>query len=41
MWNFNINCYGVTVTQLTTFVPLHSCNNINLKMTVTADETFW
>jgi len=20
------NCYGVTVTQLTTFVPLYSCN---------------
>jgi hypothetical protein len=26
------NCYGVMATQLTTFVPLYSCNIITLKM---------
>jgi len=26
------NCYRVTATQLTTFVPLYCCNNITLKM---------
>jgi len=36
------NCYGVTAIQLTTFVPLCSCNNnITLKMTVIAVETCW
>jgi len=30
------NCYTVTVTQLTTFVPLHCCNNITLKMAAIA-----
>jgi len=30
------------LTQLTTFVPLHSCNiNITLKMAIMADETCW
>jgi hypothetical protein len=36
------NCYGVTATQLTTFVPLYSFNNyINLKMATLAAETCW
>jgi len=36
------NRYGVTATQLTTFVPLYSCNNsITLKMAAIADETCW
>jgi hypothetical protein len=42
--NFNqncpFNCYGETVTHLTTFVFLYSCNNnITLKMTAVAAET--
>jgi len=38
----NFNCYGVMVTQLTTFVSLYSCNNsITLKMAVIAAETCW
>jgi len=36
-----VNCYGVTATQLTTFVPLYSCNNITLKMATVAAETCW
>jgi len=35
------NCYGVTVTQLTTFVSLYSCNNITMKMATVAAETYW
>ena len=36
------NWYGVTVTQLTTFVPLYSCNNkITLKMATVVAETCW
>jgi hypothetical protein len=36
------NCYRMTATQLTTFVPLYSCNNnINLKMVAVAAETCW
>ena len=35
------NCYGVTMTQLTTFVSLYSRNNIALKMTAEAAETCW
>jgi hypothetical protein len=32
----------VTVTQLTTFVPLYSfINNITLKMATVAAKTFW
>ena len=34
------NCYGTT-SQLTTFVPLHSCNNVALKMATIAAETCW
>jgi len=30
------NCYVVTATQLTKFVPLYSCNNITMKMAATA-----
>ena len=33
------NCYGVTMAQLTTLVPLYSCNNITLKMVMIAAET--
>jgi hypothetical protein len=36
---FNFN--DVTATQLTTFVPLCSCNNITLKMAEEAAETCW
>jgi len=36
------NCYGMTMTQLTTFVPLYCCNNnITLKMAAIAAETCW
>jgi len=36
------NCYVVTTTQLTTFVPLYSCNNnITLNMTAVVAETWW
>jgi hypothetical protein len=36
------NCYGVMVTQLTTFVPFYSCNNyVTLKMAAIAVETCW
>jgi hypothetical protein len=36
------NCYGVTATQLTTFVSFYSCdNNITLKMDAVAAETCW
>jgi len=31
----------VTATQLTTFVPLYSYNNITLKMTALAAEARW
>jgi len=31
----------VTVTQLTTFVSLYSCNNITLKVAAVAAETYW
>jgi len=34
------NCYGVTATQLTTFVLLCSFKNITLKMAAIAAETF-
>ena len=35
------NCYGVTATQLTTFVPSYCCdNNITLKTAAIAAETF-
>ena len=42
--NFNqknnvFNCYAVTATQLTTYVPLYSCN-ITLKMAAVAAETY-
>ena len=34
------NCYGVTATQLTTFVPMYFYNNnIILKMAAVAAET--
>jgi len=33
-----LNCFGV-MTQLTTFVPLYSCDNITQKMTAIAAET--
>jgi hypothetical protein len=33
------NCYRVTVTHLTTYSLLYSCNNITLKMAATAVET--
>jgi len=33
------NWYGVTMTQLITFVPLYSCNNIILKTAAIAAET--
>jgi hypothetical protein len=44
LYNFNLNynnfCYGMMVTQLTTFVPLYSCiNNITLKEAATAAKT--
>jgi hypothetical protein len=35
------NCYGMTATQLTKFVPLYSCNNITLKMAGVVGETCW
>jgi hypothetical protein len=35
------NCYEVTVTQLTIFVPLYSYNNITLKMAALAAEACW
>jgi len=35
------NCCRMTVTQLTTFVPFYSCNNITLKIAATAAETCW
>jgi hypothetical protein len=36
------NYYRMTATQLTTFVPLYSCNNnITLKMAAVAAETCW
>jgi hypothetical protein len=36
------NCYGVTPTQLTTFIPFHCYdNNITLKMAVVAAERCW
>jgi hypothetical protein len=36
------NCYGVTVTQLTTFVLFYSCNNnITPKIDAIAAETCW
>jgi len=36
------SCYGVTATQLTTCVPLYSCNNnITLHMAAIAAETCW
>ena len=36
------NCYGVTATQLITFVLLYSCNNnITLKMAEIPAETCW
>ena len=35
------NCYDVTTTQLTAFVPLNSCNNTTLKMVAIAVETCW
>jgi len=31
----------LTATQLTTFVPLYSSNNITMKMVVKATETCW
>ena len=37
----NFNCYVVTATHLTTFVPLFSCNNVTLKMAAKAAETCW
>jgi len=33
------NWYGVTMTQLITFVPSYSCNNITLKTAAIAAET--
>jgi len=36
------NCYGLTATQLNTFVHLYSCNNsIALKMAAIEVETCW
>jgi hypothetical protein len=35
------NCYGVMTTQLTTFAPLYSCNNITQKKAAIAAETCW
>jgi hypothetical protein len=36
------NCYGVMATQLTTSVPLYSCNNnITLKMAAIVAKTCW
>ena len=35
----NFNCYGMTATQLTKFVPLYSYNNITFKMAAMAAET--
>jgi len=39
----DFNCYGVTSTQLTTFVRLYcfNNNNITLKMVAFAAETCW
>ena len=34
------NCCGMTTTQLTTFVPLYSCNNITLKIASIPAETY-
>ena len=37
-----LNCCGVRATQLTTFVPLYSCNNnITLKMAAIAAKMCW
>ena len=46
LYNFNCNydnyCHGVMVTQLTTFVPSCSCDNIiTLKVAAVAAETRW
>jgi hypothetical protein len=38
--NYN-NFYEVTATQLTTFVPLYSCNNITMTMATIAAEACW
>jgi hypothetical protein len=35
------NCYEVTATQLTTFIPLYSYNNITLKMAALAAAACW
>jgi len=35
------NCYGVTATQVTTFVPLYCCDNVALNMAAIAAETYW
>jgi hypothetical protein len=34
-------CYAMTVTHLTTFALLCSCDNITLKMAAAAVETCW
>jgi DNA polymerase sigma len=36
-----VNRYEMTATQLTTFVPLCSCNNITLNLAAIAAETYW
>jgi len=39
--NYNLNCYGVMVTHLTTHVLLFSCTNITLQISGIPAITCW